>query len=84
MHKCAICRHLGLQPRETDRVVGLTTEIDGLVAEAHDHFHETIGEGTHVMLPACPEHVVDIYRGELAGIRMAWRLPLGPLQSVHG
>jgi len=59
-------------------VVGLATAIGELVAEAHDHLDETPGEGVHVMLPACPEHVVDAYRGRLTGIRMAWRVPLQP------
>jgi hypothetical protein len=27
-----------------------------------------------LVVPACPEHVVDVYRGRIPGIRMAWRL----------
>lgn len=84
MHECAICRHLGLQPRATDRVVGLATEFEDLVAVAYDHLDEDVAEGRHVMVPACPEHVVEIYRGRLAGIRMAWRLPVGPLLPAKG
>ncbi|MCC7362961.1 MAG: hypothetical protein IT303_01195 [Dehalococcoidia bacterium] len=74
MHPCAICRFLGMEPRYTTNVVGLRTRIE----ELHSHPGRTSLEGfdiEHVMLPACPEHVVEVYRGRVDGVAMAWRLP---------
>jgi hypothetical protein len=28
----------------------------------------------HIMAAVCPEHVVAIYRGQLPGVGMAWRM----------
>lgn len=73
VHECAICRHLGLPPRVTESVIGIRTEIPDVVNLACSR----LGVG-HVMLPACPEHVVKVYRGELAGVEMAWQVVAPP------
>jgi hypothetical protein len=73
---CAICEHLALTPRASTGSVGLLTNAPGIVALAIDDLG--ISAGTrHVVVPACPEHVVDVYRGRIEGVRMAWRLGQG-------
>jgi len=73
VHECTICRHLGLPPRMTTSVIGIRTRIAELVWCAQDR----IGAG-HVMVAACDEHVVKVYRGELAGMQMAWQVIAAP------
>ncbi|MGE5597337.1 MAG: hypothetical protein ACM3S1_15030 [Hyphomicrobiales bacterium] len=79
MHECAICRHLGLAPRLTDRIVGLVTSLPGF--ESAEPAGRSEGAG-HVMVPACPEHVVDVYSNRVPGIEMAWRVPLSANAAV--
>lgn len=74
MHECAVCRYLGFEPRMTSSTVGVNTAIRPLLAEALDRLSEGEQGQAHVVLPVCPEHVVDIYRDRLAGVSMAWRL----------
>jgi hypothetical protein len=84
LHECAICRHFGLEPRRTSSVVGLATAIRELIQCAFEPI-SIDGDGSpHVMLPACPEHVVAIYREHIPGVRMAWRMPVGPLLPTKG
>lgn len=73
MANCAICLHLNEPPRNTTATVGLLTAATGILGEAVDRIGE-IGAETHVVVHACPEHVVDVYRGRVEGVRMAWRL----------
>lgn len=79
MHECAICREFGLEPRRTNSVVGLATAIRELIQSAFERIPGGDDGAAHVMLPACAEHVVDIYRERVPGVRMAWRMPVGPL-----
>ncbi len=53
--------------------IGLLTNRPDLIAAASRRFDDIDGEA-HVLLPVCPEHVVDIYRGRVPSVRMAWRI----------
>ena len=72
MANCAICLHLNESPRLTTGTVGLLTSAPAIVGAALDRISE-IGAESHVLVHACPEHVVDVYRGRVDGVRMAWR-----------
>jgi len=71
---CAVCRHLGLVPRATVSSLGLRTAIRGLIEASSARFDDGRDAEAHVLVPVCPEHVVDIYRGRMAGMSMAWRM----------
>ena len=73
MPRCAICLYLELPPRDATGTVGLMTAESSLLDSALDNMGEVAGD-THVIVHACPEHVVDVYRGRVDGVRMAWRL----------
>jgi hypothetical protein len=70
---CVICKHLSLPIRTATGTVGLITSQSTIVSFATEHLGRE-GDEDHVMVPACPEHVVDVYRGRVDGVRMAWRL----------
>jgi|GEM_PF-2288144 len=73
MPLCAICQHVQTSPREATGTVGLLTNEAAVIATAVEQLGRQ-GEDHHVMVHACPEHVVDVYRGRVPGVRMAWRL----------
>lgn len=73
MSFCALCMHLETPLRHAGGTVGLLTTAPVLLDLAVERVAE-IGEETHVVVYACPEHVVDVYRGRVPGVRMAWRL----------
>jgi len=75
---CAICEHLSMPPRHATGTVGLLTGKAVIVAAAVDRLG-TSGAEQHIMVAACPEHVVDVYRGRIEGVKMAWRLSEEPL-----
>ena len=77
MHVCEVCRYLRLEPQSATGAIGLTTAIQPLVDAAIERFATQKGTDAHVMLAVCPEHVVDIYRGRVDGVAMAWRLSVG-------
>ena len=77
MPVCAICEHLALLPQHATGTVGLLTDLPTLDRLAVDHLGWE-GDQQHVLVHACPEHVVDVYRGRIEGMRMAWRLTTGP------
>jgi hypothetical protein len=70
---CAICSYLLETPRSATGTVGLLTAVPSLVNAAVDRF-VMAGPEQHVVVNACPEHVVDVYRGRIDGVKMAWRL----------
>jgi len=83
MHECAICRHTGRAPRSTMNVVVVATALpDLLEGRVGGQGSERQGE---VAIAACPEHVVEVYRGRVEGVRMVlstpierrWRTPVG-------
>ena len=74
MPLCAICQHLDVvEPRTATGTVGLLTDLPALSLGAPQSPAD-LGSERHIILFACPEHVVDVYRGRIEGIRMAWRL----------
>lgn len=73
MQTCAICQFLSEPPRTAAGSVGLLTDSQVILDAALDRLGGT-GRDQHVVVPACPEHVVDVYRGRIEGLRMAWRL----------
>lgn len=76
---CAVCRYLRLAPCEASGSVGLLTSIPELIFEATDQLESSDPNQPHIMLAVCAQHVVDIYRGRVAGVRMAWRLAPEPV-----
>lgn len=79
---CAICEHLGLPPEQATGTVGLLTAAAGMHGRAIDRLGWA-GLEQHIVVHACPEHVVDIYRGRVPGMRMAWRLSTEPSPGFH-
>jgi hypothetical protein len=53
--------------------VGLLTREPGIVEAALDRLGAD-GEEHHVLVHTCPEHAVDVYRGRVEGVKMAWQL----------
>ena len=76
MHDCAVCRYLHVEPRAASGAVGLNTSIGELISGALERLDRGELQQAHIMLAVCPEHVVDIYRGRVDGVKMAWRLPV--------
>ena len=66
---CAICIDFSLPPRETTNTISVATERPSI----GDHHVATVGD-----LPVCPEHAVDVYRGRVPGVAMAWRVLAAP------
>ena len=77
MPVCAICEHLSLPPRPATGTVGLFTDSVSMDESAIDHLGSE-GSERHLIVHACPEHVVDVYRGRISGMRMAWKLATEP------
>jgi hypothetical protein len=73
MSFCALCIYLEVPPREATGTVGLLTSAPALLELKLDQIAK-IGHESHIIVHACPEHVVDVYRGRVHGVRMAWRL----------
>lgn len=73
MSACAICEYLSEPARTATGSLGLLTDAQALLDAALDRLGGT-GADQHVVVPACPEHVADVYRGRIRGVRMAWRL----------
>ena len=77
---CALCEILGEEPRAAQNTIGLQTVLPGLIARTLEPGVPSASE-QHVLVHVCPEHVVDIYRGRVAGVTMAWRTAPAPLQG---
>lgn len=71
---CALCEVMAESPRLTQNSIGLMTSIPELIARATERLDAGEGSEAHVIIPACPEHVVDVYRGRIEGASMAWRM----------
>ena len=76
MKDCAVCCYLRLEPRQASGTIGLSTAIVPLIELSLERLDNGMGTEAHILAPVCPEHVVDIYRGRLDGVAMAWRLAL--------
>lgn len=70
---CAVCDLLGDVPRPTTSTIGLNTSLPGLIAQAQQRLDDGDTVAAHVVVSVCPEHVVDVYRGRVDGVSMAWR-----------
>jgi hypothetical protein len=79
---CAICRHLGTSPRKAAGSVGLLTSIEAIVNSAAERLDDGGGAAAHVLVPTCPEHAVDVYRGRVEGVAMAWKFAAVPVTPV--
>ena len=73
-HDCAICRHLGTELSRTGNVLGLKTEHMELLPHALTRYDLDDLDRAHILLPVCPEHAVDVYRGRVPGVEMAWQV----------
>lgn len=73
MQPCALCIAQAAEPALAKTPVGLLTRRADLLRHAVQRLGEVDG-ATHALIPVCPEHVVDVYRGRVPGVRMAWRL----------
>lgn len=73
MSFCALCIYLEVPLRQATGTVGLLTSAPVLLGLKLDDLGENAGE-SHIIVHACPEHVVDVYRGRVDRVRMAWRL----------
>jgi hypothetical protein len=71
---CAVCDVLGDIPRPTTSTIGLNTSLPGLIAHARERLDDGATTAAHVVVSVCPEHVVDVYRGRVDGVSMAWRV----------
>lgn len=69
---CAVCRHESADRPESGHLLCLATALEHLVSQAVGR------EGTGILVSVCPAHAVDIYRGRLPGVAMAWQFS-GPL-----
>ena len=78
MNQCAICLYFGEEPRPATGSVGLLTRVPALIEAALDRIGAS-ADGEHVVVAGCPEHVVDVYRERVPGVRMAWRLGEAPV-----
>ncbi len=68
---CVICAYYHQDPQRTSNLIGLRTAVRAIV----DRASRTVAGGAapHILAPVCPEHVIDIYRGRVPGVAMAWR-----------
>ncbi|MGH2608260.1 MAG: hypothetical protein ACRDHF_04155 [Tepidiformaceae bacterium] len=71
---CALCDVLGERPRQTANTIGLSTARPEIIAHARERFDTDHSDAVHVVVAVCPEHVVEVYRGRVAGVSMAWRI----------
>jgi len=78
MRSCAICHYLRLDPRPPSGEIGLWTSVPAIVARATEVLAAAPSGEQHVMVAACGEHVVEIYRERIPGLRMAWRIRVEP------
>lgn len=72
---CAVCLYLGIEPETSTSPVTIRTGVRALVMAGR---RERTAGGPVVVLDVCPAHAVDIYRGRIAGVQMAWRVIAGP------
>jgi hypothetical protein len=72
---CAICDHLGLERRLTTSILGIETRLPDIFSAATGRVAAAAAGPSHVLVPMCPEHVVDVYRERVPGVTMAWRIP---------
>lgn len=75
-HTCAICELLDMPPRRTASMLTVETR--------HASLLRRLDAATGVVpVPVCPEHAVDVYRGRVAGVAMAWRVLRDPPEPAR-
>ena len=55
-------------------MLGLKTGHLELLAHAITRYDVGDRERAHILLPVCPEHAVEVYRGRVPGVEMAWQV----------
>jgi len=70
---CAICRHFEMAGSRSTSLIGLITDVECILDSAQARLDDGPEGRQHVMANVCPEHVVDIYRGRVPGVTMAWQ-----------
>lgn len=70
---CVVCQLLGEAPMPGTSLVSLDTSVPGLVARGG-----APDDRGAIIAGLCPEHVVDVYRERIEGVRMAWRILAAP------
>ncbi|MCC6387220.1 MAG: hypothetical protein IT302_07560 [Dehalococcoidia bacterium] len=73
---CVICEYLGQASAPGTSLVSIETTLAPLralmpVPDVHGAIATRL----------CPEHVIDVYRGRIEGVTMAWRVLAQPLAS---
>jgi len=69
---CVICQHFQTAGRGGTSLTGLTTGIEDIISAAQTRLDDIPGGQPHIMAYVCAEHVIDIYRGRVPGVAMAW------------
>lgn len=72
-HDCVICHHLRKPGSGAVSLIGLHTAIEGIICAANRRLNDGPKGTPHVMAHVCAEHVIDVYRGRVPGVAMAWR-----------
>ncbi len=70
---CAVCQHLQKPGSGSTSLIGLLTSLECILRLAQARLDDGPQGKPHVMAHVCAEHVVDIYRGRVPGVAMAWR-----------
>ncbi|MCL4230288.1 MAG: hypothetical protein KJ053_01780 [Dehalococcoidia bacterium] len=70
---CVICRHIGGEGGGAVNLIGLETDHEGVVAGATRRLGPVGSGRAHVLAHVCSQHVVEIYRGRVPEVAMAWR-----------
>lgn len=73
---CVICQYLGEPSTPGTSLVSIETTVPGLRALMP-------GPDAHgaIATRLCAEHVIDVYRGRIEGVTMAWRVLAPPVAS---
>ncbi len=80
MQSCSICFSLALDPRPASGSIGIWTSNAALIEHASAELAVAPDGDRHVVVAVCPEHVVEVYRGQIPGLAMAWKLAPHPVE----
>lgn len=70
---CVICHNMGGEGGGSINLVGIETSNENVVAGAARRLGSVGESRAHVLARVCSQHVVEIYRGRVPGVTMAWR-----------
>lgn len=71
---CVICHHFSPDGGGAINLIGLATSVEGIIAGSSRRIDSERHGAAHVMAHVCSQHVVEIYRGRVPGVAMAWRV----------